>query len=245
MSEENKVTYRTDLRSLINEEPCDFANVIVKSWQDRENDIRGFILDRVIFENTAINVNDVVGTNHGSYHGREWSALIMDGKKSDTNISKLASNPEYYLSSELKEQTQYTSIDGETYINGGGNNRTIIAKFFFHYNRDTIAEPVLKGVKLEKLHVDWQAKHAKDEIEELLTTPQFSHLELNLVQEDLPDHKLRYRWHLYNHKLNQGIKIDRDDLVELLRDMKADNFFRRFFGSGYSKDFRTNNIVCL
>lgn len=245
MPEENEVAYHTDLRTLITEEPCDFASVIVKSWQDQENDIRGFVLDRLIVENTEINVTEVVGTNHGSYHGREWSALIMDGKKSDSNLSRLASNPEYYLSSELKEQAQYTSVDGDIYINGGGNNRTIIAKFFFHYNQDTIEEPVLKGIKLEKLYVDWQAKHAKDEIEKLLTTPQFSHLKFNLIREDLPDQKPYYRWHLYNHKLNRGIKIDRDDLVDLLKDMQADNFFSRFFGLGYSKDLRKSDVLCL
>lgn len=247
MLQETNTKFRTDLRNLITQEPCSFASETVKSWQDQKNEIEGFVIDKVCHENAQIDVNDVVGSNHAGYIGNPWSYLILSGHKSQSNLTELCSDPEYYLSSDLKDDLNFKKVNGDIYIIGDGNNRTTIAKFFFHFNKDKVEQSLLKGVHVEELLVDWTTLHVKDEIEALLESPRFEHLTLKLSPEYSADQEKVYRWHLYNKTLKGGvgIKLTRHQLPELLDGMKSDNFFSRFFGLGYSKDLRKSDIFCL
>lgn len=238
------IIYRTDLRKLITEEPFEIATQIVKSYQDTEEEIRGFVLDKFYQKNTDMDVKRVTGSNHPDYINQPWSYLITDGKRSSIRLDELAKTPEYYLSDIQEEKPNFVKIGQDIFIVGDGNNRTIIAKFFFHFNRDKIDEPLLRNVTLTEYVVDWESLIIKKEIDSLLNETRFAHLSLTLLTDNFSNGcSDKCRWHLYNNELDgedRSIKLTRAELPALLAELKSDNFLKRLFGRGYSKNLRTN-----
>lgn len=243
MLKETNTKFRTDLRSLIDQDPSPFSSEIVKSWNDYEREIDGFDLKQVHHENATIDVRNVVGSNHGTYVSQPWQYLIFHGKYSSDRLKELSNNPEYYLEEiTCERRPNLHKVGQDLFIVGDGNNRTIIAKFFFYYNQDKIAEPLLRNVILTEHFVDWNSLSIKKEIEFLLTDTRFSHLSLTLITDNFlnsDDHK--YRWHLFNNKLkgeDRSIKLTKDELPSIRDALKSDNLLKRVLGLGYSKNMR-------
>lgn len=58
------------------------------------------------------------------------------------NLPLLDKNPGYYLEDRRKAPTMsFIKLDGKLYVDGDGNHRTCIAKFFFYYQ----GEPTCTG----------------------------------------------------------------------------------------------------
>jgi len=102
--------------------------------------------------NESINVCNVVGTAHPDYIGLTWSEFIHVGKRMKLNLSLLQTNPQYYLNKESKKPSMYyVEIDGKLYVDGDGNHRTALSKFFHTFNG---TNPTLHGVIVKKYKID-------------------------------------------------------------------------------------------
>ena len=92
-------------------------------------------LSRTI-HNVIIDPKKIVGSNHPSYFGRTWRDFLSMGRRVAFNIAYYESNPEYYGSEpQLHENYKHwclAKIGEEFYVLGGGNNRSLIAKYLAH-----------------------------------------------------------------------------------------------------------------
>ena len=106
--------------------------------------------------NESINVFNVVGTALPDYIGLTWNEFIQVGKRMKLNLSLLQTNPQYYLDKESKKPPMYyVEIDGKLYVDGDGNHRTALARFFHTFNG---SNPTLHGVIVKKYKIDYVLK---------------------------------------------------------------------------------------
>lgn len=99
-------------------------------------------------DSESINVFNIVGTAHPDYIGLSWNKFIEVGKRMKYNLELLQSNPDYYTKTDKKTPTMYyIEIDGKLYVDGDGNHRSAIAKFYHAYNGSS---PILHGVNLKR-----------------------------------------------------------------------------------------------
>ncbi|MGR5159963.1 hypothetical protein [Vibrio owensii] len=115
-----------------------------------------------------VNLSSVVGTCHPKYGNKTWFDLkpvpgslggdfindisvakqLMRG--AIENVRQLETNPDYYLSSARKEEWSFYKVGNSYYIKEG-NNRTVVARFFFLLND---LDPVIKNVKVHSVELN-------------------------------------------------------------------------------------------
>jgi hypothetical protein len=109
-----------------------------------------------------VDLSKVIGTSHPKYHGKTWGQLkpvpgslradIFDINVADQPLrgavalsDLLVRNPEYYIDDGIKDNWTFYKLNDDYYI-VEGNNRTVIARFFFHLNN---IEPIIRNVKVK------------------------------------------------------------------------------------------------
>lgn len=108
----------------------------------------------------TVDLSKVRGTTHPDYAGLSWGELkpvpgtvhnptdphvaIQPLKRAVSNCQQLVQNPKYYTSMGEKEYWSFYLIDDEYYVSNG-NNRTVIARFFFHLNS---LSPMVHGISV-------------------------------------------------------------------------------------------------
>ncbi|MFA6195367.1 MAG: hypothetical protein WC656_01830 [Sulfurimonas sp.] len=136
----------------------EFANQkIIGFYQENFNEnLLPYCTEHYWCDADSINVFNIVGTAHPDYIGLSWHEFIHVGKRMKTNLPLLESNPNYYLEKEKKTPTMYyIEIDGKLYVDGDGNHRSVIAKFFHAYQG---TNPILHGVNLKRYTIDYRLK---------------------------------------------------------------------------------------
>ncbi len=115
---------------------------IASGWAD--NEIKKFPYDSlseyydlsVIEHDAVIDPKKIVGSNHCGYYGSSWRFVLSTGKKALRNIRRYEYHPEYYGSNyELNSDYRHwclAKIGEEYFVCGGGNNRSLIAKYLAH-----------------------------------------------------------------------------------------------------------------
>lgn len=103
----------------------------------------------------SINVFEVVGTAHPDYIGLSWLEFLEQGKRMRNNVALQESNPDYYLNQEIKQPTMFYVRTSNTgwYVNGDGNHRTCLARFFF----GDLGRTMLHGVTVGEHRIDHHA----------------------------------------------------------------------------------------
>lgn len=125
-------------------------------------------------DNESINVFNVIGTAHPDYIGLTWNEFIHVGKRMKLNLSLLKTNPQYYLDKERKVPSMYyVEVDDKLYVDGDGNHRTALAKFFHYYNG---SEPVLHGVIVKKYKIDYVLKEFVESTNSILQEKGYGYL---------------------------------------------------------------------
>ncbi|MDD9158396.1 hypothetical protein PVK64_19715 [Aliivibrio sp. S4TY2] len=112
-----------------------------------------------------VNLSSVVGTCHPKYGNKTWFDLkpVPGSLRGDfinnisvskqlmrgaiENVRQLEKNPDYYLSSVQKEEWSFYKVGNNYYIKEG-NNRTVVARFFFLLND---LDPVIKNVRVHSV----------------------------------------------------------------------------------------------
>lgn len=119
-----------------------------------------FLSESIDFED--VNLSSVVGTCHPKYGNKTWFDLkpVPGSLRGDfvndmsvatqlmrgaiENVRQLENNPTYYQSAVQKEEWSFYKVGNDYYIKEG-NNRTVVARFFFLLND---LEPVIRNVKV-------------------------------------------------------------------------------------------------
>lgn len=131
----------------------------------------------------SINVFNIVGTAHPDYIGLSWYEFIQVGKRMKTNLSLLESNPSYYLEKDKKTPTMYyVEIDGKLYVDGDGNHRSVIAKFFHAYNG---SNPILHGVNLKRYSINYRLREFVADANDTLTVKGYRYIKVKTKREKL------------------------------------------------------------
>lgn len=149
------MTWKTRIED-INLDTLPFANDILLYLDDTQISVTGPA------RFASVDLSKVVGTTHIDYAGRSWGQLKpIEGtskgdfvnnmkiscqqlKRAIANVRCLESNPEYYFSTCEKDYWSFYEIEGNFYISQG-NHRTVIGRFFLHYNDK---EQIVHGVKV-------------------------------------------------------------------------------------------------
>ncbi len=157
------------VRSARSKYPPHWAGQRLAAWD--ENGFRAaspFIVEKYWSGLQSINVFDVVGTAHPDYQGLTWLEFLEQGKRMRANLLLQESNPGYYLDDAIKQPSMYyIELDGGGwYVNGDGNHRTCIARFFFHEGVRTM----LHGVHVESYKSDREAKETFDALQALIAS---------------------------------------------------------------------------
>ncbi|MCX9156516.1 hypothetical protein OPU71_10325 [Niveibacterium sp. 24ML] len=156
---------QAELLAWVRETPPAWANQTIKSWDDvfpRSGavDVLNFVSEERWCVGD-IDINAVVG-QWDHYAGCTWRDAILEPKyragRMVNVLHMLDKNPGYYTAriGEAKE-IYFSSVDGESwYSDGGGNHRTIVAKFALAFAAEKSGRPVtLTNVHLHQYEVDW------------------------------------------------------------------------------------------
>jgi len=134
-------------------------------------------------DSESINVFNIVGTAHPDYIGLSWEEFIDVGKRMKHNLSLLASNPIYYTEKNKKVPTMYyVEIDGKLYVDGDGNHRSAIAKFYYEYNG---IDPILHGVNLKKYTINHNIKNRVEDANTLFKEYGYSYILVKTQREKI------------------------------------------------------------
>jgi hypothetical protein len=156
-----KSKYITNLIEANKNNPAPFDSTQLKCLPDEIEKHHPFLVDKP--ENIEeryykgdVDLNRLIGgdTYFGlftDYCDRTWSSLLQKGmRRSEANLEYLKNNPEYYLSTEERKNTGFVELRGNFYIRSGWH-RTLISKYFYHYNNLPM---VIKNATIEKIEVD-------------------------------------------------------------------------------------------
>jgi hypothetical protein len=149
--------------------PQPWAQQIIAEWRDVFAVQHGVCLeDFVVHEyqrrDAHMDMRRVVGQS-GHYAGQPWreAALTPQYKpgKMRAAFARFERNPGYYFNGELDNGILLSSIDGQNwYTDGGGNHRTVLAKFACdRIARHTGRYPLVRGVSTCHYQPDMQAWH--------------------------------------------------------------------------------------
>jgi hypothetical protein len=229
---ENSTNFITDFLEQVNANPPPWAENILLPYEDiRESKLEDYVVYKYSCSNDSVNVQDVVGTAHPDYVNESWLWLLNNGKRMLEVLPQLAKTPSYYFETSKKEQIGFTEIDGKTYITGGGNHRTCIARFFFYYRGLT----TLYGVYKEVYRIDHHFKSLFEALKDTLKRKKIDH-SLRVVQETI-ERIDTASWSRDNYSLKAKLEIDRSgwqghltapEIQEILID--SERPFNRYFG---------------
>lgn len=144
--------------------PPSWSNQIIKNWEDifphnGELNTHLFLLKSEA-KRQAIDMRTVIG-QWDHYAGQTWIDALLKpnykpGKIKNT-VHLFDTNANYYFNEEKKE-IYFDSVNGKHwYSHGGGNHRTVIAKFGFAMAQEkTKCSKLLEGVFTTNYTVDWK-----------------------------------------------------------------------------------------
>jgi hypothetical protein len=141
--------------------PPHWSDQAIAAWDENLMlEVMPFVTSHYWSDRHSINVFSVTGTAHPDYIGLTWRQFLEQGKRMPVNQNLLQANPAYYLDTGVKHPSMlYVSLDGKRwYVNGDGNHRTCLARFFFE--KLTMfgfqSQTMIHGVHVDDYRVDWR-----------------------------------------------------------------------------------------
>jgi len=121
-----------------------FADEILISWEVYyERFVAPFLIKIHRSENQNVDLALCIGTCHAAYIDKTWDDLYHKKLvRFRYNIELLKANPEYYLSSQMKESISFYKHKTKYFIEVG-HHRTVIGRYYLNSQRK---EEVIKGV---------------------------------------------------------------------------------------------------
>lgn len=187
----------------------------------------------------SVNVFDVAGTAHPDYQGMTWLEFLKNGKRMSVNLRLAGTNPDYYFEQELKNpRMYYIRLDGKLYVGGDGNHRTCVARAMFHLLPDGGWRTNLHGVDVREYKTDQALRIACEALAAALEAKELRHVHVKPVREavrreDAPGWSREYHdlvVEVTNTRTAESLRLDMDQALDLLGDVKAHSWTRKFFG---------------
>jgi len=147
--------------------PPPWANDKILNWEDHykrqgEVDMLSFVNREVFESNASLDMRNVVG-QWDHYAGQTWLDAVLapqykEGKMRDV-FRKYQENPDYYFNGEVQDGISVNSLNGGAwYSDGGGNHRTVLAKFACENIFQRTGEyPMVMGVHKHQYFVAMEA----------------------------------------------------------------------------------------
>lgn len=157
----------TSLFEWLSTTPPSWASETILNWENIFNrdgpaDIMQFVIKETYESNATIDMRSVVG-QMGHYAGQTWfdaatNPLYKEIKMRDV-FSLYEKNPDYYFNGKVADGISFSSFEGKSwYSHGGGNHRTVVAKFACErMSRKTENYPLVCGVSKLTYQVDVEA----------------------------------------------------------------------------------------
>jgi hypothetical protein len=187
-----------------------------------------------------VNIFEVVGTADPDYIGSTWITMLRLGQRMAINLPLLQKNPAYYLNvaDDKLPDMHYTRINGKLYISGEGNHRTSIAKALFAF----LGLQNFGAVKYEEYQVDEEALSLYTEASQILAHKaiQIQPVSKNYKREDTPGWFKDYfdlSFKLTNVNKGQEIRLDKEELKILLREIEHSSWLQRVLKRGKYGEF--------
>lgn len=139
----------------------------IRAWDlDAYRAAEPFVVEKSWSARHSIDVFEVVGTAHPDYQGLTWRQFLEAGKRMPLNLALHRDNPGYYLDGSVKLPPMYYIAldDSGWFVNGDGNHRTCIARFFFH----GLGRTMLHGVHAESYRTDPYAREVFEALSEFI-----------------------------------------------------------------------------
>ena len=144
-----------------------WSQQLIAEWADVFPSQHGASLhDFVVLErmrrDVSVDMRQVVGQAE-HYAGQSWREAVLAPQykpgKMRAVFAQYERHPDYYFNGELDNGILLSSIDGRNwYTNGGGNHRTVLAKFACdHLFRQTGRYPLVRGAWTCLYQADMQA----------------------------------------------------------------------------------------
>lgn len=157
----------TALLDWLSATPPAWANDQILNWEDLFNrrgevDMLSFVTREVMESNASLDMRKVAG-QWDHYAGQTWLDAVLDpqykeGKMRDV-FRKYQENPDYYFNGDVENGISVSSLNGGSwYSEGGGNHRTVLAKFACENIFQRTGEyPMVMGVYKHHYFVDMEA----------------------------------------------------------------------------------------
>jgi hypothetical protein len=231
------------INELENNRLPDFANNKIKGFyeEDFTKNLLPYCDELYWCDSDSINVFNVIGTAHPDYIGLNWREFIDVGKRMKHNLSLLKSNPSYYMDKEKKTPTMYyTEIDGEIYVDGDGNHRSALAKFYHSFNG---SNPMLHGVNLTRYNINHTLKALIETSQKTLISKGYNYvkIETTRVKTSRDDtaswmrEKFTLNIAIKNVLADKEIQISKDELLEEITKLHKKSFFSWFLNRNILK----------
>ncbi len=143
----------TNLRALLESSLPSFAHERLERFSEFE--LRSELVERKHQGHGSVDLSLVVGTEHPDYHGNSWLELLGNPpghpcgrlKRIHGGLLKLASTPDYYVSTDKKDGWSFYLVNGQYYVSSG-MHRTVIGRFLLACND---LPTVVSGVAVTEL----------------------------------------------------------------------------------------------
>jgi len=183
----------------------------------------------------SVEIDSIVGTDHGNYIGISYLEMLERGIKMDINIPLLLKNPSYYYSLEAKEPTAYYAVfnteNGKriAFVDNDGNHRTCLAKVLRAYDKNLTK---FSGITKTSYQIDYKLMRGflakKKELERIGFFVDIKRIDSG-VEEDPTGKWIKWK---YKHKIIVKDKNGKDYLFDDMEKLEPESFlpvYKRFF----------------
>ena len=158
----------TNIRELNNKNPAFFSNYNIINYNNYLQGNNVYLLGKSHNFIADIPLSQIIGIDQ-MYGGSSWGELLNGAylKRINSNLKRLENNPSYYLSDEHKSGISFVKI-GEHYFIRSGKHRTIISRFFSHFNPELFLErSPLRNIHITEYIIDIEYTAIQKSIEEV------------------------------------------------------------------------------
>lgn len=223
----------------VKEYQVSWANHVIEAWDsDKMDKLTPFIKSHYWSDRHSINVFSVVGTAHPDYIGLTWLEFLHQGRRMRANQHLLQSNPSYYDETEVKAPSMlYISLNGKHwYVNGDGNHRTCLARFYFDRENLQYArtKTMLHGVTTDDYRIDWDLYHLyiniQKKLDEKKSSARLEVVRTHLTRQDGPGWKIdKYESKLKYIANGREKMLDRETAQALLNQLNKISILSALF----------------
>ena len=193
----------------------------ISSYNELYGQVKDFIISKRIEFQGAVDIDDIVGTDHFKYVGLSYLEMIEKGIKMDINIPLLIENPIYYFENKPREPNilyatfNFSNAKKISFVEEHGNHRTTLAKVIRALDR---SYKTIYNVKNTIYQVDYKSMEKFFKLRDELKKYGY-YLEVrkkeNGLSEDISGKWIEWRYKLVFLVEGKNMEIEFDDIDDI------------------------------